>query len=54
MNAEQLTLFSDGRAQASVSSGAEGCGMSSGASASVWRLVKTLPAVLAGASGSLG
>ena len=56
--AERLTLPPHQRAQASLSTGAGGSGMSSAEarrmSASVGSLVATLPAVLAGLSGSLG
>ena len=56
--AEGLTLLPHQRAQASLSTGAGGVGMSSAEarrmSASVESLVATLPAVLADLSGSLG
>ena len=56
--AERLTLLPHQRAQASLSTGVGGFGMSSAEarrmSASVGKLVATLPAVLADLSGSLG
>ena len=56
--AERLTLLSHQRAQASLSTGAGGLGMSSvearRMSASVGSLVAALPAALADFSGSLG
>ena len=55
---ERLTILPHQRAQASLSTGAGGFGVSSAKarrmSASVGSLVATLPAVLAGLSGSLG
>ena len=56
--AERLTLLPHQRAQASLSTGARGFRMSSAEarmmSASVGRLVATLPAVLADPSGGMG
>ena len=56
--AERLTLLPHQRAQASLSTGAEGFGMSSAEGrrmpVSIGSLVATLPAVLADLSGSLG